>query len=809
LNKKLPPALPAIQRIDPDPYFGLSGDLIAERIEKGYTNAPVTSPVKSVKQIILSNIFTYFNMIFFIIAICLIIGQSYNHLMFLPIILANLTIGIIQELNSKRTLDKLSIVNAPQTAVIRGGREMMISSESVVLDDIVVFSAGNQICADGTVIMGEVQVNESLVTGESDEVVKRPGDELLSGSFIIGGECRARLDKVGAESFVSQLTLNAKRTKKMKDKGMMGSLTMLVKFIGVIIIPLAVFMYIKEYFYLGLDVHASIELTASALLGLIPEGLYLLTSVALAVSVIRLAKQRTLVHDLKCIESLARIDVLCVDKTGTITENEMQVHEIVPLNSVNPLEVEAILNDFVGNQRPDNATMKALKDRYGRENYRQASDVVVFSSATKYSSVTIDNTAYVIGAPEFILRENYNAYRNIIEEQTHKGCRVLLFGMYRGFITGGPLPQGIQPLALVLLTNNIRKEAPKTFEYFGNQGVAIKVISGDNAYTAADAARRAGIKNAEKFIDASTLDTPRKILEACEEYTVFGRVTPEQKRLLIKALKKKGHTVAMTGDGVNDVLALKEADCSVAMASGSDVACQVSNLVLLDSDFSAMPKVVAEGRRVINNIERTAALFLVKNMFSLLIALLSLFASFSYPILPAQLSIVSTFTIGIPAFFLSLQPNTGIVKGKFLRNVLYRSIPAALTNVFVVGGVLLFAYAFGIPSDLSSTTVTLLVGVVGIVMLYRVCQPLNLLRTIIWVGVIVIFILAVVIFGGLFTLSPLNFGCYLIFTVFALLTVPAMNLISESLDKLKDGIELAVTKITNKIRGDKEDDIFR
>jgi ATPase, P-type (transporting), HAD superfamily, subfamily IC len=808
--KKLPPP-PPIQRVEVDPYIGLSNDLVSERVEKGYTNAPVTSPVKSVKQIILSNIFTYFNMIFFIIAICLLAVRSYNHLMFLPIILANLAIGIIQELNSKRTLDKLSIVNAPQALVVRNGREIMVPSESVVLDDIVIFSAGNQICADGIVMYGEVQVNESLITGEADEIVKRPGDELLSGSFIIGGECRARLDKVGSESFVSQLTLNAKSSRKNKDKGMMGSLTRLVQVIGVMIIPLAVLMYIKETNYLGLPVPEAIEATASALLGLIPEGLYLLTSVALAVSVIRLAKNRTLVHDLKCIESLARIDVLCVDKTGTITENDMQVHEFVPLNSINPIEIETLLNDFVSNHRPDNATMQALKERFSRDSYRQASNVVVFSSATKYSAVTIDNTSFVIGAPEFVLQENFNAYRDIVEEQTRKGCRVVLFGAYRGFITGGALPEGIQPVALILLTNNIRKEAPKTFEYFNNQGVAIKVISGDNAFTAADAARRAGIKNADKFIDARTLETPKKILEVCEEYTVFGRVTPEQKRLLIKALKRKGHTVAMTGDGVNDVLALKEADCSVAMASGSDVACQVSNLVLLDSDFSAMPKVVAEGRRVINNIERTASLFLVKNMFSLLLALLSLFVSFSYPILPAQLSLVSTFTIGIPAFFLSLQPNTGMVKGKFLRNVLYRSIPAAVTNTFVVGGVLLFAYAFEIPSIQMSTVATLVVGVVGIIMLFRVCQPLNPLRIIIWASVTVIFILSAIVLGDVFTLSlsSLTLGCYLIFTVFAMLTYPIMNSVSIGLDKLKDGIEFAIGKLTDLLTNRKDDDIFK
>lgn len=807
MKKLPPPPPPEIIRADPDPSYGLDSEQVDERIEKGYANTPVESPGKTVKQIILSNVFTYFNMIFFIIAIALLVVKSYNHLMFLPIILANLTIGIIQEINSKRTLDKLTLLNSPQANVIREGRETVVSSEEAVLDDIAVFGAGNQIYADAIVVRGEVQVNEALITGESDEVVKRAGDELLSGSFIVGGECLARLDKVGAESFASQLTINAKKTIRIKkDKSMMGSLDRLVKVIGIMIIPLAVMMMIKELKFLSVPVNEAIEATAAALLGLIPEGLYLLTSVALAVSVIRLAKQKTLVHDLKCIESLARVDVLCVDKTGTITEDSMEVSEIVSMGVMNDSEIERLLCDFVGNHKPDNSTMKALKNQFNSASCRPASNVVVFSSATKYSAVTIDSQSYVIGAPEFVLRDDFGKYRDLIEEQTRKGCRVLLFGKYPGFITGGALPQGIQPVALILLINNIRKEAPKTFEYFSNQGVAIKVISGDNAFTAADAARRAGIKNSDKYIDATTLDTNKKIYNAVSEYTVFGRVTPEQKKLFVKALKKQGHTVAMTGDGVNDVLALKEADCSIAMASGSEVACQVSHLVLLESNFAAMPQVVAEGRRVINNIERSASLFLVKNIFSFLLALISLFAIFSYPISPAQLSLVSTFTIGIPSFFLALQPNTGIVKGKFLRNVLYRSTPAALTNLIIVIGVLLFSYAFAIPEDQTSTTAVLLLGAVGICMLFRVCRPFNLFRGLIFGGVTVAFILAALLFSELFSLSSLVFGNYLILTVFALLVIPMMNTLTNGLDMIRDGTEKLIMKI--KGGNDEEDDIF-
>ena len=553
-----------------------------------------------------------------------------------------------------------------------------------------------------------------------------------------------------------------------------------------------------EAWKVGLSAPKAIEQTAGAILGLIPEGLYLLTSVALAVSVIRLAKQRTLVHDLKCIESLARVNVLCVDKTGTITENEMEVAEVINLSSVSLPVIEEMLCDFAGNQSPDNATMKALKARFGRETFKHATGLLSFSSATKYSAVTIGNETYMLGAPEILLRDEYAKYREEIEFQTQKGFRVLLFGVSRG---------ALQPLALIMLTNNIRKEAPKTFEYFANQGVAIKVISGDNAFTAADAARRAGIKNADKYVDATTLDSSKKIYAAVEEYTVFGRVTPEQKRRIIKALKKKGNTVAMTGDGVNDVLALKEADCSVAMASGSDVACQVSNLVLLDSNFAAMPKVVAEGRRVINNIERTAALFLVKNMFSMLLALISLYAIFSYPISPAQLSFVSTFTIGLPSFILALQPNTGIAKGKFLRNVLYRAIPAAVTNIFVVVGVLLFAYAFEIPEAEMSTTATLLVAVVGIVMLIRVCKPFNLLRIIICAAVTILCVTAAILLNSLFSLAPLSMGCWLIFAVFAMLVYPLMDIISKGLDSTKFGIEKLWEKILGWFNREKDEEL--
>ena len=818
-GKKLPPAKPALERIYADPDIGLSSGEVSERKEKGYSNIPVASPVKTVKQIIIGNIFTYFNMIFFIMAAALIINQpsydhlsDYYHLSFLPPIFANLIIGIIQELNAKKVLDKLTLISSPHARTVRNGVETVVLSEEVVIDDIVIFGAGNQICADGMVVSGEIQVNESLVTGEPDEVIRRPGDRLLSGSFVISGECRAGIEKVGADSFVSQLTLNAKKTRKNKDKGMMGSLNYLVKVIGILIIPLGLMNLLKETRALGEPISSAVEKTVAALLGFIPEGLYLLTSVALAVGVIRLAKQRTLVHDLKCIESLARVDVLCVDKTGTITENSMDVTDIVPVDSHNydlPF-IAALLKDFAGNHSPDNATMKALKSEFGGGAYRQAAQIMPFSSAAKYSAAVIGGDTYILGAPEFLLLDAYQRYRSVIEAQIVKGGRVLLFGVYGGYIPAGPLPQGIEPLALIIFNNHIRKEAPAAFEYFSNQGVEIKVISGDNAFAAADAAKRAGIKNADKYVDASALDSNKKLFEAAGQYSVFGRVTPEQKRLLIKALKKQGHTVAMTGDGVNDVLALKEADCSVAMASGSEAACQVSHLVLLDSDFSAMPKVVAEGRRVINNIDRAASLFLVKNIFSIVLTAISIIAMFSYPIeKPEHLSIFSTFTIGIPSFFLALQPNTGVVRGKFLRNVLFRAVPAALTNIFIIIGVLLFCGAFELDAY-SSTVSALLIGVVGLIMLFKVCKPYNLLRVSVCVGVSVLFTLAVFLLGDFYSLTPLDYKSKLIFSVFALMAYPAMVFFTNLINYIKQGAKYIINKLRALIKKHKEtkDDTF-
>jgi len=770
-------------RYQPDPDMGLTARQVEQRTEEGHVNRTVDASSKSVGKIICSNVFTYFNLIFFILAFILLIEGSFNNLTFLIVVFINTIIGIFQEIRAKKTLEKLTLVSAPLTKVIRDGREECVNSDELVLDDIVIFEAGNQICADAFVCDGEVNVNEALVTGESDEIKKRPGDELLSGSFVVSGSCRAQLNKVGYESFASKLTADAKKIKKKQQPGMMKSLTLLIKIIGIIIIPFSILMFINQSETLTTKVN--IEKTAASVIGMIPEGLYLLTTIALAVSVMRLAKKRTLVHDMKCIETLARVDVICVDKTGTVTEPDMHVRELVPLDTDDPddyYRIERLVRDFVLNMNADNITMTALKDHFDdKKGFRQATSVKGFSSATKYSAASFGDSSYILGAPEFLLKHDYSRFREVIEAHSALGERVLLFAEYRfkggshdDIFEGGDLSGLVIPMALVTLMNRIRPEAKETFEYFTEQGVTIKVISGDNPLTAAKAAEEAGIPGADKYIDASLLNTKEKIAKGIFEYNVFGRVTPEQKRQFVRALKKAGHTVAMTGDGVNDVLALKDADCSIAMASGSDAAANVSDLVLLDSNFACMPSVVAEGRRVINNIQRSASLYLVKNIFSFILTLITIFTHTPYPLEPAQLSLVSFLMIGVPSFFLALEPNHDLVKGGFLRNVLFRAFPAALSAVFVVGWSLLFADAFFpiITIDHASTVAFYLYSFVAYLLLFRVCRPMNLLHKLLVGSMGILFIVAAFAVPDWFNLSGLNKGSVLVLIVLMILAYP-------------------------------------
>lgn len=764
-----------ITRYEPDYREGLSARQVKEHAAAGYRNVSVEPPAQTVKEIIHENVFTYFNLIFAVLAVLLCLVGSFRNLTFLPVIIANTLIGIVQEIRAKNILEKLTMLNAPQALAVREGRTSTVDSEELVLDDIVLFKAGNQICADAVVAAGEVQVNESLLTGESDEITKKRGDRLMSGSFVVAGQCHARLEYVGADSYISKLTLEAKAMQKGEQSEMMRSLNKLVKFIGIALIPIGIALVVQSLFFNHETLRGSITSMVAAVIGMIPEGLYLLASVALAVSSMRLAKQKVLLHDMKSIETLARVDVLCVDKTGTITENTMSVKRLVPVSAKGDDSLSRLVGDFALAMSSDNSTMEALKSYFKEHSDEKPVKVTPFTSKTKYSGVTYEDKAHVLGAPEFILRDDYETYKEEIQQYAGKGYRVLVFADYDGEIDGKALTGKAVPLAYILLANPVRKEAPETFAYFAEQGVEVKVISGDNPLTVSEVAKEAGIKDAESYVDAATIHTDEDIADAIAKYTVFGRVTPAQKRQFVQALKSQGRTVAMTGDGVNDVLALKDADCSVAMASGSEAAVQASQVVLLESDFSCMPSVVLEGRRVVNNIQRSASLFLVKNIFSFLLSLFSVAFMITYPLEPSQISLISMFTIGIPAFFLALQPNKEVIKGHFLTNVFLKALPAGLTDVLAVGALVVFGGTFGVsPTDIS-TAATMLLAIVGFMILFKICQPLNTLRVIVWIGSIIGLLACSIFLPDLFAITGMSVECIMLFVVFSIATEPVLR----------------------------------
>lgn len=768
-----------MERIAADPQSGLSAEQVKRRFAQGENNYKVESSTLSVPEIVRSNVCTYFNLVFAVIAVLLAIVGAWSDMLFLPIIVANTCIGIIQEVHSKKVLDKLSILNAPHAVVIRDGKRQEIPADQLVLDDIVEFSAGSQIPADAKVVSGELQVNESLITGESDEIEKREGDSLLSGSFVVSGKACARLEKVGKDSYISKLTLQATKSKKGEQSEMIRSLNYLIMVMGIIIIPIGIALFVQSFIYNEGTFHDSITGMVAAIIGMIPEGLYLLTSVALAVSSVRLAQKKVLIHDMKCIETLARVNVLCVDKTGTITEPGMHVYDFSVLDGEDQLEISQLLADFVAAQEKDNATMEALKAHFSNGSGMRAREVYSFSSETKYSGAVMnDGKSYVIGAPEFVLRGQFAQYQEQIATYSSKGYRVLVFAQYEGTLDRKPLTEPVLPLCFVMLANPIRKGAKETFTYFAENDVDIKVISGDNPLTVSVIAAEAGIVGAERFVDASTLKEKEDYDRAVEEYTVFGRVTPSQKRMLVQALKEHKKTVAMTGDGVNDVLALKDADCSVAMASGSEAASNVAQLVLLDSDFSRMPSVVAEGRRVVNNIERTAALYIVKNIFSMLLAIFSVILMLDYPLEPSQVSLISMFTIGIPSFVLALEPNKDLIRGHFLTNVLVRALPAGLTDFIVVSGLVIFCREFQVDLDCLSTSCTILVAIVGFMILHRIARPMNTGHIVMLVGVIAGWILCMLFGGSFFGITGISKQCEMLMVIFAIITEPVLRYLS-------------------------------
>ena len=776
-----------VERFKADTDVGLTTEQVELRMSQGLYNKPVESPSKTTREIIAENTFTYFNFLFVVLAGFLIAVGCWRDLSFIPIIMANSLIGIVQEMKSKKVLERLTVLNAPVTTVIRNGEQITVPSKELVLDDIAVFGAGNQISADARVISGNASVNESLLTGEADEIAKKPGDKLMSGSYIVSGSCHARLEKVGKDSYISKLTLQAKRSKKGEQSEMIRSLNRIVKLAGIIIIPIGGLMFWQQYIYNDMPFKDSIRSMVAAVIGMIPEGLFLIASTTMAVSAMRLAYQKVLIHDMKCIETLARVDVLCVDKTGTITENAMQVHSVVPADeSITEDDIKGLISDFAAAQSADNETMRAVKNYFKRPAGQNVLSHSGFSSEFKYSSVVFESGAYVLGAPEFVLRDEFDRYRSTIENNSRKGYRVLAFGKYNGRPDGKALSEPVTPVCFIILTNPIRKDAPDTFRYFAEQGVAIKVISGDNPVTVSEVAKQAGIKHAADYVDASTLITDDSINDAIMRYTVFGRVTPDQKRKFVQALKRNGKTVAMTGDGVNDVLALKDADCSVAMASGSDAAAQASQLVLLESDFSKMPEVVLEGRKVVNNLERSGSLFLVKNIFSLILSILTIGFGIAYPLKPSQITLISLFTIGIPGLFLSQMPNKQLIKGRFMTNVLLKALPAGITDTIIIAAMLYYGDIFGVTAADIATSSTILLSIVGLMIVYEISKPLDVYKMWLWIFCAVGLVFSMVFVSGFFDISAMSPRCVLLCINFSIVAEPCMRYLTIGLNKLRE-----------------------
>lgn len=784
---------------------GLTDEEVRQRVEEGLTNRADISTDKTTKEIVISNVFTYFNLIFLVITILLIMVGSFRNLTFLPIIIGNTVIGIVQEIRAKKTLEKMSLLNAPHADVIRNGSVKQISTEELVKDDVILLTAGKQICADAVVISGNIQVNESLLTGEADEVEKTEGSTLMSGSFVVSGECYARLEKVGNESYISKLSLEAKSMGGKEQSEMIRSINLIVKWVGIVIIPIGLILFWQSHFVNGESITKSVTSTVAAIIGMIPEGLYLLTTVALALSTMKLARKKVLLHDMKSIETLARVDVLCVDKTGTITEPDMKLKEIFlcknsgadgTQTALTLDELKSLILDYANASVDNNATMLALK-AYAAEAltnntsalHRTAVSQQAFSSSLKYGSVTFSDGTYLLGAPEFIMHEDFARIEEEIIPYADKGDRVLLFARYDGENVENGINGSVTPLGFVAFANPIRENAVKTFEYFKSQGVAIKVISGDNPRTVSRIAIQAGIESAESFVDAATLDTEDKIADAVNKYTVFGRVTPKQKKQLVKALQAKGHTVAMTGDGVNDILAMKDADCSVAMASGSEAAAQAAQVVLLDSDFAHMPDVVYEGRRVVNNIQRSASLFLVKNIFSLLLSMFSVILMVTYPLEPAQVSLISMFTIGVPGFLLALEQNKDRIKGRFITNVMLKALPGGLTDVIAVGALVVCGEVFCISDASIGTIATLVLSVVGFMILFKISEPLNRMKYAVIIGNIAGLVFSGFFLKKLFALTDLSNICILLMIVFGFAAESMFRNLTLLVEKLRGSYE--------------------
>lgn len=748
-----------ILRYQPTSKEGLSSKMVEERILAGLVHHDTDVPTKTIRQIVQGNLFTLFNILNFTLGFFILLVGSYKNLLFLGVVICNILISTLQEMKAKKTVDELSLISELKVEVVRDGNRVMISKNEIVLDDIIHFALGRQVVVDSIVMDGECLVNEAFITGENNPIRKKKGDLLLSGSFIVSGSVYGKCEHIGEDNYTSAISKDAKYLKKVNSV-LMNSLNTIVRVLSYIVVPLGILLFCSQLKIDGNTFRNAVVNTVAALIGMIPDGLVLLTSTVLAVSVIRLGKYHVLVRELYCIETLARVDTLCLDKTGTITEGSMELVEVLPQKGYSQKEVDSILIDICCNSEDETPTMMALKQNYSKTSSRHFQKIIPFSSDTKYASFFVDkDSSYLLGAPEFILGHQHSMFDL---QSVQKNYRVLLLAIDQNGKK--------EEIAYLLIQDKIRKEAKDTLAYFYKQDVDIKIISGDNPLTVSQIAKRVGLHNYKNYIDFSTIPETEDFVDICEKYTIFGRVTPVQKKKLVLALKRKGHAVAMTGDGVNDVLALKEADCSIAMASGSDAARNVSQLVLLESNFDAMPRVVEEGRRTINNIQRSASLFLVKTIYATLLAVTFLFLAIPYPFIPIQLSLTNMVIIGIPSFVLALQKNTDRVKGNFLTNVLSKSFPTALSIFTEVILVLIVGYLFALTQAEISTLCVLLVAISGFHLLYQLCRPFNWYRGMLFFGMIAILLFEILFLHDLFSLAVFDGLLWILFLCLAIVS---------------------------------------
>jgi len=750
-------------------YGGLTNEQVQSRIREGKQNRVTITAEKSTREIIYSNVFTYFNLVFGILAILLILVRSWNNMLFVPIVVVNSLIGIVQELRSRRILNKMRLLQVEKARVIREGERLDLPVDQVVEGDVVLFQAGDQIYADAKVLDGSIMVDESQLTGEADEIPKGENQKLMSGSFVISGQAVAVLEQVGDASYINQLSLSAKKVKGHEESEMVHAVDGLVRMIGMILIPIGLLLFLQSYLGNQDSLKVSITSMVGAIIGMIPEGLYLLMTLALVLGATRLALQKVLLNSMKGIETLSRIDVLCLDKTGTITEHRMQVSELLPL-ALDEKEGREILSHYLQASEDQNDTITAIRQYHSVQTSEvwTVQDRLPFSSKKKFGGLQFQQGIYLLGAPDVLLRDDLDAYQEVWQREIERGARVLILGHYQGEQLTEVLEAPVLPLLALVLENPVRSTAPETFAYFQKQRVTIKVISGDHPVTVAAVAQKAGIPDADQVVDASQLKTYEEVVDAARTYTVFGRVSPEQKQILVESLQADGHKVGMTGDGVNDILAMKKADCSIAMNTGHDATKKVAQVVLLDSDFSHMPSIVDEGRRVVNNIQRSASLFLVKNIFSILLAILAILFAFTYPIQASQMSLISGFTIGIPGFLLALEKNRARIEGDFIETVIEQALPATLTNLISVLFLVVLGPFLGLSQGDISTISIYLLALIGFTKVYQLSLPFNHVK----LGIILLnvtgFCLSVFVFSSIFNLSHLHLTGWILTLVLGL-----------------------------------------